>query len=103
MRRISSGVLALITSAALAQKPSAPTRNPQDQAAAQPPIHRSPRAETANTDIYYKLAPDAFPQEGVPKAKSRVRSRWPAKHIPARSTHTGSMFLRNTIRGFLQA
>ena len=48
MKRTFSPMFALLATAALAQTP--------------PPVQRqrSPMAETPNTDIYYKLAPDAM-------------------------------------------
>jgi len=35
------------------------------------PTARRPMAETPNTDIYYRLAPDALSQDGVPKGEIR--------------------------------
>ena len=61
---------------------------------------RPARAETPNTDLYYKLAPDALAQDGVPKARSVDPSRCQARPIPAPSIRIGFMCLRNTTRPF---
>jgi len=53
-----------------------------------------------NMELYYKLAPDSMPQEGVPKARSRVRSHCPATRIPGLNIRIGFMCLRNTILPF---
>src|SRR3954449_13334407 len=65
-----------ITAAALAQTPSTPRISPQPQA-----------PETTNTDIYYKLAPDASPQEGVPKGEIKGPFTLPSKAYPG-TQHT---------------
>ena len=52
MKRILSPMFVLLAAAAVTQTP------PQAQG------QRSPMAETPNTDIYYKVAPDAIPQGG---------------------------------------
>src|SRR5437867_6392984 len=62
-------ITALLASAAFAQTPNTGAANPQG--AEQRPRERPPLAATPNTDIYYKLAPDAIPQEGVPKGEIR--------------------------------
>jgi enterochelin esterase family protein len=41
------------------------------QTPAPPPRNRVPMAETPNTDIHYRLAPDALPIEGVPRGEIR--------------------------------
>src|SRR5881227_2412696 len=76
MRINLSGVLAFITTAALAQTPSTQSISPQPQA-----------PETTNTDIYYKLAPDASPQEGVPKGEIKGPFTLPSKAYPG-TQHT---------------
>ena len=48
-------MFALLITAAFAQRPAA--------------AQRRAMAETPNTDLYYKLAPDAIPQEGVPNGE----------------------------------
>src|SRR5260370_28083365 len=59
MIRALSSIFALLTTAAFGQT------------ATQPQTQRPAMAETPNTDIYYKLAPDALPQDGVPKGEIR--------------------------------
>ena len=76
MRINLSGVLAFITGAVLAQTPSSPGISPQPQV-----------PETTNTDIYYKLAPDASPQEGVPKSEIKGPFTLPSKAYPG-TQHT---------------
>src|ERR1017187_10124880 len=44
-------------------------------------------AETPNTDIYYKLAPDAIPQDGVPKGEIKGPFTLPSKAYPG-TQHT---------------
>src|SRR4051812_9921195 len=55
MKRNLFAMFALLTTAALAQGPAA--------------AQRPAMAETPDTDLYYKLAPDAIPQEGVPSGE----------------------------------
>jgi enterochelin esterase-like enzyme len=76
MRINLSGVFGLITAAALAQTPSTPSISPQPQA-----------PETTNTEVYYKLAPDASPQEGVPKGEIKGPFTLPSKAYPG-TQHT---------------
>ncbi len=47
----------------------------------------SPLAETPNTDIYYRLAPDALPQDGVPKGEIRGPFTLPSQAYPG-TQHT---------------
>src|SRR5438094_523302 len=54
---------ALFATASFAQTPASPSAQPAGQRQGQRPA----MADTPNTDIYYRLAPDAIPQEGVPK------------------------------------
>jgi enterochelin esterase family protein len=44
-------------------------------------------AETPNTDIYYRLAPDALPQDGVPKGEIRGPFTLPSQAYPG-TQHT---------------
>lgn len=76
MRINLSGVFGLITAAALAQTPSTQSISPQPQA-----------PETTNTDVYYKLAPDASPQEGVPQGEIKGAFTLPSKAYPG-TQHT---------------
>ena len=90
MKRFLIPMFALVATAVLAQTP-----------ATEPPPNQTPRpamAETPNTDIYYRLAVDAIPQDGVPQGEIKGRSPCPAKPIPARSIPTGSTCPRNTTR-----
>src|ERR1039458_7634385 len=65
MKRTLSPIFVLLATAALAQTP----------------------AETPNTDIYYKLAPDAIPQDGVPKGEIKGPFTLPSKAYPG-TQHT---------------
>jgi len=58
-----SSMFALLTTVAFAQTATQRTTAPLPQ--------RPAMAETPNTDIYYKLAPDALAQDGVPKGEIR--------------------------------
>ena len=69
---------ALLAVTALSQTPPATT----DRTAARPAM-----AETPNTDLYYKLAPDAVPQEGVPKGEIRGPFTLPSEAYPG-TQHT---------------
>src|ERR1700691_4284657 len=75
MKRTLSPMLVLLASAASAQS--------QAQSKAQ----RPPMAETPNTDIYYKLAPDAIPQDGVPKGEIKGPFTLPSDAYPG-TQHT---------------
>ena len=76
MKRNLSALLALLTVAAFAQ---APTPQRQDG--------RPAMAETPNTDLHYKLAPDAIPQEGVPQGEIRGPFTLPSEAYPG-TQHT---------------
>ena len=92
MKRFLIPMFALVATAVLAQTP-----------ATEPPPNQTPRpamAPTPNTDIYYRLAVDAIPQDGVPKGEIKGPSSYPAKPIPAPSIPIGFMCRRNTIRRF---
>ena len=78
MTRYASFSLVLCAAAALAQTPAAPS-------GPKPP--RVPMAETPNTDIYYKLSPDAVPQEGVPKGEIKGPFTLPSEAYPG-TQHT---------------
>ena len=75
MKRTLSPMFVLLATAALAQTP--------------PPVqgHRPAMAETPNTDIYYKLAPDAIPQDGVPKGEIKGPFTLPSNAYPG-TQHT---------------
>jgi enterochelin esterase family protein len=68
-----SAILALCVTAASAQTPA--------------PARRSPVAETPNTDIHYNLAPDALPQDGVPKGEMKGPLTLPSIAYPG-TQHT---------------
>lgn len=69
MRRTLPLQLMLLATAAFAQKPG------------------PAMAETPNTDIYYKLAVDAMPEEGVPKGEMKGPFTLPSKAYPG-TQHT---------------
>src|SRR5216683_2067024 len=54
---------------------------------AQTPASRPARPDSPNTDIYYKLAPDAVPQEGVPKGEIKGPFTLPSQAYPG-TQHT---------------
>src|SRR5437764_6864597 len=70
-------IFALLTTAAFAQAPAGRAAGQQ----------RPAMAETPNTDIYYKLAPDAVPQDGVPKGEIRGPFTLPSQAYPG-TQHT---------------
>jgi hypothetical protein len=78
-----SAMLALLTTASFAQTPAPGTTNPP----AQPRSQRPAMAETPNTDLYYKLAPDAIPQDGVPKGEIKGPFTLPSQAYPG-TQHT---------------
>src|SRR5271167_534395 len=51
------------------------------------PAQRAPMAEVPNTDVYYRLAPDALAQDGVPKGEIRGPFTLPSQAYPG-SQHT---------------
>jgi enterochelin esterase family protein len=69
----------MLAATALAQTPTPPAANPQPQ--------RPAMAETPNTDIYYKLAVDAIPQDGVPKGEVKGPFVLPSQAYPG-TQHT---------------
>ncbi len=75
MKRTISPIFALLAAAALAQTP------PPGQG------QRPAMAETPNTDIYYKLAVDAIPQDGVPKGEVKGPFILPSNAYPG-TQHT---------------
>src|SRR4051812_4669168 len=86
MRRHFLSALALFTTAAFGQAP-APSANPSGQPVGQRQGQRPAMAETPNTDIYYRLAPDALPQEGVPKGEMKGPFTLPSEAYPG-TQHT---------------
>jgi len=68
MRYLLPAIFALLAVAALAQQ-------------------RPPMAETPNTDIYYRLAVDAIPQDGVPKGEIKGPFTLPSQAYPG-TQHT---------------
>src|SRR5438105_14590115 len=70
-------IFALLTTAAFAQAPAGRAAGQQ----------RPAMAETPNTDIYYKLAPDAVRQDGVPKGEIRGPFTLPSQAYPG-TQHT---------------
>ena len=78
MKRNLSAMFALLTTAAFAQAP-APPAHQQGQ--------RSSMAQAPDTGMYYKLAPDAVPQEGVPAGKINGPFTLPSKAYPG-TQHT---------------
>jgi hypothetical protein len=85
MIRRRSTILALAAGSLLAQVPS-PGPNPP-QGASRAPGQRPAMAPTPNTDIHYKLAPDAIPQEGVPVGEIRGPFTLPSEAYPG-TQHT---------------
>src|SRR6202167_3993066 len=77
MKRTLPAMFALLA-AAVAQT-TAPAPPPQPQ--------RPAMAETPNTDIYYKLAIDAIPQDGVPKGEIKGPFTLPSNAYPG-TQHT---------------
>src|SRR5260221_9424375 len=83
MKRDFTAMLVLLTTAAFAQPPTPSATNPPAQRQGQRPA----MAETPNTDIYYKLAVDALPQEGVPQGEMRGPFTLPSEAYPG-TQHT---------------
>src|SRR3954447_4323876 len=73
-------ICAILTTPLLAQAPPATTTT-------EPPRQRPAMAETPNTDLYYKLAADAYPQEGVPKGDIKGPFTLPSQAYPG-TQHT---------------
>jgi len=76
MKRAFSPMFALLAIAAVAQTPNPPAQG-----------QRPAMAETPNTDLYYKLAPDAIPQDGVPKGEIKGPFTLPSEAYPG-TQHT---------------
>ncbi|MGH9627958.1 MAG: hypothetical protein ACRD7E_06410, partial [Bryobacteraceae bacterium] len=88
MKRNLSAMFALLASAAFGQTPAVPAANPAaEQTPAPRQSRRPPMAETPNTDLHYKLAPDAIPQEGVPKGEIKGPFTLPSEAYPG-TQHT---------------
>src|SRR5579862_6000225 len=91
MIRTFAAMLALLSATAFAQTASqgtAPTttQSPSTGAAASQ-AQRPAMAETPNTDIYYRMAPDALPQDGVPQGEIRGPLTLPSEAYPG-TQHT---------------
>src|SRR5690242_852555 len=71
----------LLASAAFAQTPPAQSAPPAS------PAGRGQRPQQPNTNQFYKLAPDAMPQEGVPKGEIRGPFTLPSQAYPG-TQHT---------------
>ena len=86
MMRFLLPILALGNITAVAQTANQGTVQPTQT----PTVSQAPRpvmAETPNTDLYYKLAPDAVVQEGVPKGEIRGPFTLPSQAYPG-TQHT---------------
>src|SRR5437762_8479981 len=86
MMRFLLPILALGNITAVAQTANQGTVQPTQT----PTVNQAPRpvmAETPNTDLYYKLAPDAVVQEGVPKGEIRGPFTLPSQAYPG-TQHT---------------
>ena len=71
MKRDLSAILLLLTTAAFAQTPA----------------QRALMLETPNADGYYRLSPDAMPQDGVPKGEIKGPFTLPSQAYPG-TQHT---------------
>src|SRR6202158_350146 len=80
-------MLALLTTAVFAQTATQGTTKPPTQAPTQHQGQRPVMAETPDTDIYYRLAPDALAQDGVPKGEIRGPFTLPSQAYPG-TQHT---------------
>lgn len=84
-------MLALLTVAAFAQTPIQKTTQsgtpPAGQTATASGGQHPAMAETPNTDIYYRLAPDALVEEGVPQGEIRGPFTLPSQAYPG-TQHT---------------
>ena len=78
---------ALLTAAAFAQVSIQGTTQPASQTPIASQGQRPAVAETTNTDIYYRLAPDALPQDGVPQGEIRGPFTLPSQAYPG-TRHT---------------
>jgi len=86
MKRDLSLIYTLLATAALAQTPP-PATNPPAQSPTPRQGQRPAMAETPNTDIYYKLAPDAISKDGVPKGEIKGPFTLPSQAYPG-TQHT---------------
>src|SRR5260370_4320558 len=73
---------ALLATAAFSQTPAPATSTPPQRQGQRPAM-----AETPNTDLYYQLAPDASPQEGVPNGEIKGPFTLPSDAYPG-TQHT---------------
>src|SRR5215212_8523356 len=80
MKRSLSTMFLLVAAAAFSQTPV-----PSSAPAA--PRQRPAAPETPNTDLHYKLAPDAVPQEGVPRGEMKGPFTLPSEVYPG-TQHT---------------
>src|SRR5881394_1627354 len=76
-----AAVSVFLLTAALSQTPPATTAPPARQA------QRPAMAETPDTNLHYKLAPDAIAQEGVPKGEIKGPFTLPSQAYPG-TQHT---------------
>src|SRR5438128_2205240 len=76
-------VAALFTVSAFSQTQPAPTTAPATADRRQRPA----MAQAPNTDLYYKLAPDAIPQDGVPRGEMKGPFTLPSQAYPG-TQHT---------------
>src|ERR1700682_5904474 len=80
-------MLALLTTAVFAQTATQGTTKPPTQAPTQHQGQRPLMPETPDTGIYYRLAPDAIAQDGVPKGELRGPFTLPSQAYPG-TQHT---------------
>src|SRR5215213_5831939 len=84
MKPISIAISLVFAGAALAQTPAVP---PSPAAPAGGRGQRPAMPQQPNTDLYYKLAPDATEQEGVPKGEIKGPFTLPSEAYPG-TQHT---------------
>ncbi|HXJ96589.1 MAG TPA: alpha/beta hydrolase-fold protein [Terriglobia bacterium] len=87
MMRFLVSMIALLTGTAFAQTATQGATTPASPAATAGQGQRPAMAETPNTDIYYRLAPDALPQDGVPQGEIRGPFTLPSQAYPG-TQHT---------------
>lgn len=85
--RLLLSVLVLLATPAFAQTAVQGTAPPANPTATPAQGQRPAMAETPNTDIYYRLAPDALPQDGVPQGEIRGPFTLPSQAYPG-TQHT---------------
>ncbi len=83
MKRSFFAMLVLLTASAFSQTPPPTVQTPAGQRQGQRPA----MAETPNTDVHYKLAVDALPQDGVPKGEIKGPFTLPSQAYPG-TQHT---------------